>query len=208
MGVILSLAGGGSRPPSGNRQKTVPRSKDRGGHSGFPTGLAGDRRKSSRQPSGKHPSHEDAGSEWSRRSGKVRRVQLHLSRISVSAKQTLKFFVGPSYGGPCSAHAIGMGTAGGLQGPHGTPYRHPVPGGRTARNRMAVRGVRIPMAAQQAAPPWRIPMGNGKSAVHRQLSASGRGCTAAVRMPGGAPPACWRCYRQPPPWRYLPPGSE
>ncbi|KAJ1189208.1 hypothetical protein NDU88_005959 [Pleurodeles waltl] len=105
------------RPPSGNRQKTVPRSKDRGGHSGFPTGLAGDCRKSARQPSGKHPSHEDAGSEWSRRSGKVRRVQLHPSRISVSAKQTLKFFVGPSYRGPCSAHAIGMGTAGAPRGP-------------------------------------------------------------------------------------------
>ncbi|KAJ1116097.1 hypothetical protein NDU88_004316 [Pleurodeles waltl] len=50
------LAGGGSRPPSGNRQKTAPRSKDRSGHSGFPTGLAGDRQKAARQPSGKHPS--------------------------------------------------------------------------------------------------------------------------------------------------------
>ncbi|KAJ1191987.1 hypothetical protein NDU88_001300 [Pleurodeles waltl] len=120
-GLILSLAGGGSRPPSGNRQKTVSRSKDRGGHSGFPTGLAGDRQKSARQPSGKHPSHEEAGSEWSRRSGKVLRVQLHPSRISVSAKQTLKFIVGPSYGGPCSAHAIGMGTAGAPRGPT-TPH--------------------------------------------------------------------------------------
>ncbi|KAJ1203479.1 hypothetical protein NDU88_007264 [Pleurodeles waltl] len=116
MGVILTLAGGGSRPPSGNRQKTVPRSKDRSGHSGFPTGLAGDRRKSARQPSGKHPSHEDTGSELSRRSGKVRREQLHPSRISVSARQTLKFFLGPSYGGPCSAHAIGVGTAGAPRG--------------------------------------------------------------------------------------------
>ncbi|KAJ1105127.1 hypothetical protein NDU88_002535 [Pleurodeles waltl] len=43
------------------------------------------------------------------------------SRISVSAKQTLKFFVGPSYGGPCSAHAIGMGTAGAPRGPT-TPH--------------------------------------------------------------------------------------
>ncbi|KAJ1091996.1 hypothetical protein NDU88_005110 [Pleurodeles waltl] len=112
---------GGRRPPSGSRRETAPRSKDRGGHSGFPTGPAGDRRKSARQPSGKHPSHEDAGSEWSRRSGKVRRVQLHPSRISVPAKQALKFFVGPSYGGPCSAHAIGMGTVGAPRGPAAPP---------------------------------------------------------------------------------------
>ncbi|KAJ1107605.1 hypothetical protein NDU88_004995 [Pleurodeles waltl] len=108
---------GGRRSPPAKRFPP----KDRGCHSGFPTGLAGNRQKSARQPSGKHPSHEDAGSEWSRRSGKVRRVQLHPSRISVSAKQTLKFFVGPSYGGPCSAHAIGMGTAGAPRGPAAPP---------------------------------------------------------------------------------------
>ncbi|KAJ1097819.1 hypothetical protein NDU88_002935 [Pleurodeles waltl] len=48
MGVILSLAGGGRRQPNGNRQKTVPRTKDRGGHSEFPAGLAGDRQKAAR----------------------------------------------------------------------------------------------------------------------------------------------------------------
>ncbi|KAJ1188069.1 hypothetical protein NDU88_004834 [Pleurodeles waltl] len=89
---------GGRRSPPAKRFPP----KDRGGHSGFPTGLAGNRQKSARQPSGKHPSHEDAGSEWSQPSGKVRRVQLHPWRISVSAKQTLKFFVGPSYGGPAA----------------------------------------------------------------------------------------------------------
>ncbi|KAJ1081600.1 hypothetical protein NDU88_001779 [Pleurodeles waltl] len=31
----------------------APRSRDRGGHSGFPAGLAGDRQKAARQPSGK-----------------------------------------------------------------------------------------------------------------------------------------------------------
>ncbi|KAJ1190492.1 hypothetical protein NDU88_007230 [Pleurodeles waltl] len=67
------------------------------------------------------PPHEEAGSKWSRRSGYVRRVQWHPSRISVSAKQTLKYKVGPSYGGPCSAHAIGMGTAGAPRGPT-TPH--------------------------------------------------------------------------------------
>ncbi|KAJ1103807.1 hypothetical protein NDU88_001228 [Pleurodeles waltl] len=35
---------------------TAPRSNDRGGHSGFPAGLAGDRQKASCQPSGKAPS--------------------------------------------------------------------------------------------------------------------------------------------------------
>ncbi|KAJ1157728.1 hypothetical protein NDU88_010428 [Pleurodeles waltl] len=119
MGVILSLAGGGGRlpdfPPPKYRS-TVERPL---GYFGFCTGLAGDRQKAARQPSAKNSSHEDAGSELSRRSGKVRRVQLHPSRISVSAKQTLKFFLGPSYGGPCSAHAIG--TAGAPRGP-ATPH--------------------------------------------------------------------------------------
>ncbi|KAJ1114634.1 hypothetical protein NDU88_002869 [Pleurodeles waltl] len=45
---------------------------------------------------------------------------------------------------PCHWH----GHCRGPQGPHDNPYRHPVPGGRTARNRMAVWAVRIPMAAQ------------------------------------------------------------
>ncbi|KAJ1117413.1 hypothetical protein NDU88_005613 [Pleurodeles waltl] len=72
---------------------------------------------------------------------------------------------------PCHWH----GHCRGSQGPRSIPYRHPVPGGRTARNRMAVGGVRIPMAAERAPPPWRILKGSGKSAVHRRLSVSGRG---------------------------------
>ncbi|KAJ1157310.1 hypothetical protein NDU88_010025 [Pleurodeles waltl] len=115
------LAGGGGRPPVYPRQNTAPRSQDRGGYFEICPGLAGGRQKAVRQPRANLPSHEDAGSEWSRRSGKVRRVLLHPSRISVSALQTLKYFVGPSYGGPCSAHAIGMGTAGAPRGPAAPP---------------------------------------------------------------------------------------
>ncbi|KAJ1082713.1 hypothetical protein NDU88_002878 [Pleurodeles waltl] len=121
MGVILTLAGGGGRLPEFPRQNTAPWSEDRRDDSVFPAGLAGDLQKAARQPSGKplptrKPAPNGAGGV-----GRVRRVQLHPARISVSAKQTLKFFVGPSFGGPCSAHAIGMGTAGAPRGPT-TPH--------------------------------------------------------------------------------------
>ncbi|KAJ1150445.1 hypothetical protein NDU88_003236 [Pleurodeles waltl] len=46
---------------------------------------------------------------------------------------------------PCHWH----GHCRGPHGPHDTPYRHPVPGGRTARNRMAVWGVGIPRRAAE-----------------------------------------------------------
>ncbi|KAJ1155072.1 hypothetical protein NDU88_007808 [Pleurodeles waltl] len=99
----------------------APRSKDRGGHSGFPAGLAGDRQEAARQPSGKplptrKPAPNGAGGV-----GMCDGCSLHPSRISVSALQTLKYTVGPSYGGPCSAHAIGMGTAGAPRGPTAPP---------------------------------------------------------------------------------------
>ncbi|KAJ1086358.1 hypothetical protein NDU88_006477 [Pleurodeles waltl] len=74
----------------------------------------------------------------------VRRVQLHLSRFSVSAWQTLKIFVGPCYGGPCSAHATGMGTAGAPRGPT-TPHTAILfLAAKTARNRMVVWGSESP----------------------------------------------------------------
>ncbi|KAJ1217012.1 hypothetical protein NDU88_004609 [Pleurodeles waltl] len=68
---------------------------------------------------------------------------------------------------------------------------------------MAVGGVRIPAAVQQAAPPWRIQCGGGTLAGARQWCRSDRGFTAAVGIPIGAPPACRRCSRGPPPWRSL-----
>ncbi|KAJ1207700.1 hypothetical protein NDU88_003090 [Pleurodeles waltl] len=86
----------------------------------------------------------------------VRQVQWHLSRISVSAMQTLKYKVGPSYGGPT------------------TPLTAILAGG-TARNRMAVRGSESPMAAQQAAPPWGIP----RAAENRRETAGFPVLTAA-----------------------------
>ncbi|KAJ1164197.1 hypothetical protein NDU88_004642 [Pleurodeles waltl] len=119
MGVILTPAGRGNRRAGGSRQNTAARSKDRRGYSGFPAGLAADRQKAARQPSGKHPSMRMPAPNGAGGVEGVRRVQLHPSRFSVSAWQTLKIMVGPCYGGPCSAHAIGMGTA-------GAP-RHPIP---------------------------------------------------------------------------------
>ncbi|KAJ1172885.1 hypothetical protein NDU88_004727 [Pleurodeles waltl] len=194
-----NLGGGGGRPPKYPRQNTAARSKDRCSDSGFPAGLAGDRQKAARQPSGKHPSMRMPAPNGAGRVEGVRRVQLHPSRISVSAMQTLKFMVGPSYGGPCSAHAIGMGTAGAPRGPTTPLTAILFLAVKTARNRMAVRGSESPMAAQQAAPPWGIPQGSGKPAGDRRFSVSDSGQTAAVRMPLGAPPACWRCSRRPRP---------
>ncbi|KAJ1180963.1 hypothetical protein NDU88_006174 [Pleurodeles waltl] len=120
-GVILTPVGGGSRRPGWNRQNTGARSKDRRGYSGFPAGLAGDRQKAAHQPSGKHPSMRMPAPNGAGGVEGVRRVQLHPSRFSVSAWQTLKILVGPCYGGPCSAHAIGMGTAGAPRDPT-TPH--------------------------------------------------------------------------------------
>ncbi|KAJ1145010.1 hypothetical protein NDU88_011302 [Pleurodeles waltl] len=48
-GLILSPAGGGSRPPGGSRQMTAPRSKDRGAIQTFPLGR---RALSKRAPAG------------------------------------------------------------------------------------------------------------------------------------------------------------
>ncbi|KAJ1117322.1 hypothetical protein NDU88_005522 [Pleurodeles waltl] len=66
---------------------------------------------------------------------------------------------------------------------------------------MAVGGVGIPAAVQQAAPPRRIQWGRGTLAGPRQWCRSDRGFTAAVGIPIGALPACRRCSRGPPPWR-------
>ncbi|KAJ1204127.1 hypothetical protein NDU88_007908 [Pleurodeles waltl] len=74
---------------------TAPRSNDRGGHSEFPAGLAGDRQKASRLPSGKPPSTRMPAPNGAGGVEGVRRVQLHPSRFSVSATQTLKIYVGP-----------------------------------------------------------------------------------------------------------------
>ncbi|KAJ1215662.1 hypothetical protein NDU88_003270 [Pleurodeles waltl] len=102
---------------------TTLRSKDRGGHSVFPAGLAGDRQKAAGQPSGKPLPTRTPAPNGAGVVGRVRRVQLHTSRISVSAMQTLKFYVGPAYGGPTTPLTAILFLAVG-----------------TARNRMAVRG--------------------------------------------------------------------
>ncbi|KAJ1187427.1 hypothetical protein NDU88_004203 [Pleurodeles waltl] len=137
------------------------------------------------------PFHVDAGSEWSWRSG----------RGATGAVAPVVIF------SVCMADTENLGGAL-LRGPHNTPCRHPLPGGQNRQEQDGGMGVGIPMAAQQAAPPWRIPQGSGEPAVYRRFSVSDRSCTAAVRMPKGAPPACWRCSGGRWPWRILPPGSE
>ncbi|KAJ1208678.1 hypothetical protein NDU88_004061 [Pleurodeles waltl] len=89
--LILTLAGGGGRPPKSRRQITVPRSKDRGGNSDFPAGLAGGRLQTARQPSGKEASTMKPARNRAGGVEAVRRVQLHPSRISLSAQQTVKY---------------------------------------------------------------------------------------------------------------------
>ncbi|KAJ1092133.1 hypothetical protein NDU88_005245 [Pleurodeles waltl] len=69
--------------------------KDRSGHSDFPAGLAGDRQKAARPPSGKAPATRMPAPNGASGVAGVRRVQLHPSRFSVSAKQTLKISIGP-----------------------------------------------------------------------------------------------------------------
>ncbi|KAJ1119364.1 hypothetical protein NDU88_007550 [Pleurodeles waltl] len=86
---------GGRRPPSGSRRKTAARSKDRSGHSGFPTGPAGDRQKTAGRPSGTAPSTMKPARNGAGGVEGVRRVQWHPLRFSLSAKQTVKIFVGP-----------------------------------------------------------------------------------------------------------------
>ncbi|KAJ1180175.1 hypothetical protein NDU88_005399 [Pleurodeles waltl] len=74
---------------------TAPRSKDRGGHSNFPTGPADDRQKAVRRPSGKAPATRKPAPNGGGGVAGVRRVQWHPLRFSLSAKQTVKIFVGP-----------------------------------------------------------------------------------------------------------------
>ncbi|KAJ1197611.1 hypothetical protein NDU88_001467 [Pleurodeles waltl] len=94
---------------------------DRSGHSNFPAGPAGDCQKAVRWPSGKAPATRMPARNGADGVAGVRRVQWHPSRFSLSAKQTVKIFVGPP----------------------GAP-RHPFPPSSTARNRLAGRGSESP----------------------------------------------------------------
>ncbi|KAJ1106110.1 hypothetical protein NDU88_003513 [Pleurodeles waltl] len=144
MGVIPTPVGGGCRPLGGNRPNTAPRSIDRGEHSNFPAGPAGDLQKIARWLSGKAPAKMKPAPNGAGGFAGVRRVQLHPSRFSVSAKQTLKILMGP-------------------QGPHDTRSRQPLPGGVNRQEQAGGKGVGITMAALHAAPPWRIPWGSHKT---------------------------------------------
>ncbi|KAJ1185067.1 hypothetical protein NDU88_001862 [Pleurodeles waltl] len=73
----------------------APRSGDRGCHSGFPAGPAGDCQKAARRPSGKDPATWKPAPNGAGGAAGLRRVQWHPSRFSPSAKQTVKIFMGP-----------------------------------------------------------------------------------------------------------------
>ncbi|KAJ1108333.1 hypothetical protein NDU88_005709 [Pleurodeles waltl] len=166
-------------------------------HSDFPAGPAGDRQKAARWPSGKAPSTMKPAPNGAGGVERVRRVQLHPLRFSVSARQTLKIIMGPCLGAP----ALPMTVAWAVQGPHNTRSRHPVPGGFYRQDQDGGKGVGIPMAVLQAAPPWRILWGRGKPSGNHRLPFSDRGFTAGVRIAHEAPPACWRCFRGTLPWQ-------
>ncbi|KAJ1219090.1 hypothetical protein NDU88_006661 [Pleurodeles waltl] len=82
--------GGRRRPPA----KVTP-SEDREGHSDFPAGPAGDCQKVARRPSGKDPATRKPAMNVAGGVAGMRRVQWHPSRFSLSAKQTVKIFMGP-----------------------------------------------------------------------------------------------------------------
>ncbi|KAJ1175440.1 hypothetical protein NDU88_000728 [Pleurodeles waltl] len=87
---------------------TATRSKDHGGHSNFPAGLAGDRQKAVCRPSGKAPATRKPAPNGAGGVAGVRRVQ---------CKADSENHCGALLGGPCTAHASGMGSAGAPRGP-------------------------------------------------------------------------------------------
>ncbi|KAJ1116865.1 hypothetical protein NDU88_005070 [Pleurodeles waltl] len=171
-GVILTPAGRGNRRAGGSRQNTAARSEDRRGYSEFPAGRAGDRQKAARPPSGKPPSTRMLAPNGAGGVERVRRVQLHPSRFSVSAWQTLKILVGPCYGGPRTPLTTILFLA-----------------AKTARNRMAVRGSESPWRRSKLCRRGGFP----RAAGNRRYTAGFPFLTAAV------PPRseCPGMHRQP-----------
>ncbi|KAJ1180824.1 hypothetical protein NDU88_006039 [Pleurodeles waltl] len=163
----------------------------------FPLGR---RATAKRAPSGKGPATRKPAPNGAGGVAGVRRVQLHPSRFSLSAKQTVKIFMGPVRG-PLHCPCLWHGQCRGPQGPHDSRSRHPVSGGENRQKQAGGKGVGIPKAALQAVPPWRIPLAGEKPAEKRRTRLGDRGFTAAVGIQNEAPPACWRCFSQPPPWR-------
>ncbi|KAJ1191359.1 hypothetical protein NDU88_000675 [Pleurodeles waltl] len=139
MGVILTSAGGGGRPPKFPRQNTAARSKDRRGNSEFPAGPAGDRQKEAGNPlpRGCRLRMEPRGGKGA--TGAVAPVAI----FSVCYADT-ENLCGALLGGPCNAHAIGMGTAGAPRGPTTPVPASKVLAVKTARTRLAGRGSESP----------------------------------------------------------------
>ncbi|KAJ1170746.1 hypothetical protein NDU88_002618 [Pleurodeles waltl] len=167
MGLIMTLAGGGGRPPGSrppNYRAAVKR--PRRVLRVFP--WAGGRFQLNRPPAqGKTTFPRGCRlviepAEWEGATGATAPVAYFTVCKADSEIHFGALLRGPL---PCPCHWHGHGR--GPQGPRDPPYRHPVHGGFPAMNWMAVGGVRILMAAERAPQPWRIPMSSGKSAGDR-----------------------------------------
>ncbi|KAJ1176582.1 hypothetical protein NDU88_001855 [Pleurodeles waltl] len=114
------------------------RAHSRGAHSDIPAGPAGRNYVSARRPSGDGGRNMGAGSKWSRRccgraTGAVAPVAVFTVCMAYSEKPH-----GALSGGPCTAHASGMGSAGAPRGPISPRTASLFLAVQTARKRLAV----------------------------------------------------------------------
>ncbi|KAJ1135214.1 hypothetical protein NDU88_001658 [Pleurodeles waltl] len=161
----------------------------RRGHLEIPAGPAGGNLVSARRPSGDLARNKGAGSKWSRRccahaTGAVAPVALF----------TVCSVRGPLHC-PCQWHGQSRGPA--------TPRTASLfLAVQTARKRLAVGGLVIPVAAL----PWRITTAGDIVAGNHRPRRCDRSASAAVVMTREAPPACWWCFRHYSPGGLVPPG--
>ncbi|KAJ1172733.1 hypothetical protein NDU88_004576 [Pleurodeles waltl] len=90
------------------------------------------------------PLHEDAGSEWSRRSGGCATGAVAPVAYFSVCKADTEIQSGALLRGPLQCPCHWHGHCRGPQGPHDTPHRHPVPGGRNRQEQDGDEGVGIP----------------------------------------------------------------
>ncbi|KAJ1099909.1 hypothetical protein NDU88_005002 [Pleurodeles waltl] len=142
---FLSLVGleglGGHSDPGGRREPPNDRTAVKRPRRPFCVSRwAGGRPPEGRPPAQREtPSHEDAGSEWSRRSRKgATGVVAPVANFSVCNADT-EILCGARLRGPLQCHWHGHCRS--PQGPHNTPHRHPVPGGRNRQEQDGGEGV-------------------------------------------------------------------
>ncbi|KAJ1199691.1 hypothetical protein NDU88_003524 [Pleurodeles waltl] len=90
------------------------------------------------------PCNEEAGSEWSRRSCRGATGAVAPVAIFTVCKADSENLCGALLGGPCTAHASGLGSAGAPRGPKAPIPAILVLAVDTARNRLAGRGSESP----------------------------------------------------------------